>query len=105
MKQTVSVSDFRDSFTKMNRQNNFSYEGLGVLFNYFEELEESTDTEIELDVIAICCDYTECDIQEAREMYSHISEDYPIDDDFIRALQEYTEVLDVGFDQFIIQDF
>jgi hypothetical protein len=105
MKQTVSLSDFMDAFTKMDRQNNFSYEGLKVLFNYFENLEESTDTEMELDVIAICCDYTECSIQEAREMYSHIAEEYPIDENFIRALREYTEVLDVGFDQFIIQDF
>jgi len=37
----------------MNRKTNFSYEGLEILFEYLEELEESTGEEIELDVIAL----------------------------------------------------
>jgi hypothetical protein len=39
----------------MDRGNQFSYEALNMLFNYFEEF----DPEIELDVIAICCEYSE----------------------------------------------
>jgi hypothetical protein len=58
MKTTVSIYDFRREFEQC-RPNNFSYEALGLLFAYFEELEEGTGEEIELDVIAICCEYSE----------------------------------------------
>lgn len=59
MKQTVTLSQFRDEFHIMNRQYQFSYDGLRVLFEYLERYEEDTGQEIELDVIALCCDYTE----------------------------------------------
>jgi hypothetical protein len=32
---------------------------LESLFNYFEELEDGTGEALELDVIAICCEYSE----------------------------------------------
>jgi hypothetical protein len=59
MKTTVNVSQFRDAFRACDRQDQFSYEALGLLFDYFEELEDSMGQEIELDPIAICCDYSE----------------------------------------------
>ena len=59
MKTTVSRYDFERAFVDANRKENFSYEALGLLFDYFEDYEEQTGQEIELDVIAICCDYTE----------------------------------------------
>ena len=60
MKTTVSVYDFREAFRQAGREN-FSYEALGLMFDYFEELEEDIGSEMELDVVAICCDYTEDD--------------------------------------------
>jgi len=42
----------------MGREN-FSYDGLGILFDYLEELESSCGEEWELDVVALCCDYSE----------------------------------------------
>ena len=59
MKQTVSASDFIDAFSAHNRQEQFSYDGLHALFEYLEELESDTGTEMELDVVAICCDFSE----------------------------------------------
>lgn len=53
------LSDFRDAFRQCGRQDQFSYEALELLFDYFEELEDSMGQEIELDPIAICCDYSE----------------------------------------------
>ena len=50
---------FCDSFVRMDRKDNFSYEGKRALFDYFEQLEEDTGEQIELDVIAICSEYTE----------------------------------------------
>jgi len=72
MKQTVYLDDFRQAFNNAGRENQFSYEGLGVLFDWFEEMDNSTGTESELDVIAICCEFTE-------EYYKDIANRYGID--------------------------
>jgi len=58
MKKTINSYDFYRGFEKL-RPDNFSYAGLDALFDYLEELEEDTGEEIEFDVIAICCDYSE----------------------------------------------
>ena len=42
-----------------HRPDHFSYDGLIALWEYFEEYEEDTGEEIDLDVIAICCEYYE----------------------------------------------
>jgi hypothetical protein len=55
MKQTVYLSDFRDAFQRMDRGNQFSYEALELIYDYLEEC----DDDMELDVIAICCDFDE----------------------------------------------
>ena len=55
MKQTITQSDFHDAFIHMDRNDNFSYEARELLFDYFEEIDE----DMELDVIAICCEYYE----------------------------------------------
>ena len=59
MKQTVSASDLRTAFHDMGRADHFSYQGLGALHKYLEELETETGVEIELDVIARDCEFCE----------------------------------------------
>jgi hypothetical protein len=59
MKTTVNFSHFRDSFTKANRTDQFSYDGLYIIFDYLEQYEKESSIEFELDVIAICCDFSE----------------------------------------------
>ena len=65
MKQTIHLSDFRDAFIRAGRKENFSYDGLEVLFDYLEEI----DPEYELDVIEICCGYEEMTLEEINEAY------------------------------------
>ncbi len=67
--QTVDLYQFREAFRRMNRQDQFSYEGLEVLFDYLEQLSEDIGEPIELDVIALCCDYYESSIDELIENY------------------------------------
>ena len=38
---------------------NFSYDGIRALFEYLEDLSEGMGEPIELDIIALCCDYAE----------------------------------------------
>ena len=59
MKQTMNLHDFREAFRRMDRGDQFSYAGLAVLFEYLGEYEDATGEQIELDVIALCCDYSE----------------------------------------------
>ena len=72
MKTTVNFSAFVDAFRNMNRMDNFSREGLEALFDYLKDLESQIGEEIELDVIALCCEYAESDVMT-------IAQDYGID--------------------------
>ncbi len=58
MKKTINSYDFRREFETC-RPNNFSYGGLSTIFDYLESYEEESGEELELDVVAICCDYSE----------------------------------------------
>ena len=70
MIQTITKSDFTTAFHRMGRGNNFTYEGLIALYDYLEDYEDSTGEQIELDVIAFCCEYNEYeDLAEFQEDY------------------------------------
>ena len=70
MIDTITKSSFQDAFHKMGRGEQFSYEGLLALFDWFEEYEDSAGSQIELDVIAICCEYAEYDsLKDFQENY------------------------------------
>ena len=100
MKQTVNFTDFVDTFNGHDRGDQFTYEGLRALFDYIEEYEDSGGEEIELDVIALCCEYAEYDdIQAFWEDYD--KEDYPD----IETIENHTQYIEVGNKGFIIQSF
>ena len=99
MKQTISKSDFRDAFQRCGRGNQFSYDGLGALFDYFEEMEESGCGEVELDPIACCCEFGE--YENIEEFQADYSDDY----ETIEDIQEQTSVIPVGANGFIIVCF
>ena len=69
MKTTINRYQFERAFADADRKENFSYEGLKALFEYFEQYEESTGEEIELDVIAICCEYAEDTFEQIAATY------------------------------------
>lgn len=69
MKTSISIYDFREAFNRMGREN-FSYDGLAVLFDYLEMVEDSCGDEFELDVIGLCCEFAESDWQSIASDYS-----------------------------------
>ena len=85
MIQTINVSDFRAAFHSMGRKDQFSYEGLGALFDYLEEFDGGS---YELDVIALCCDYSEETIEQIAENYNLTADDI---DELETAVREYLE--------------
>ena len=87
MKQTINLHDFRNAFYRMGRKDQFSYEGLEILFAALEEMEQETGEEIELDVIASCCGYAESTIDELiSDYYIDISECDPDDEEAIKEI-------------------
>lgn len=74
MKQTINFSDFVDAFRAYDRYDQFGYQALMVIFEYLEEYEESTGEELELDVVAICCEY-------ATDNWMDIAANYSIEID------------------------
>ena len=100
MKTTIDKDEFKRAFKRMGRETQFSQYGLEALFDHFEQIEDECGIEIELDVIGICCDYTEATADEFREMY-----DIDEDEDVQQYLEENTMVLALGDDEFIIQQF
>jgi hypothetical protein len=95
----VSNSDFIHAFEDMNRGNNFTYEGRQALYDYFTELEEVMGEEIELDVIAICCEYSE--YKNLKEFQNDYGEEY----ENIEDIEDKTTVIKIDDDAFIIQSF
>ena len=59
MKTIVSEYQFVDSFRACGRETQFSVPARRAMFEYFERLEEDSDTEIQLDPIGICCEFAE----------------------------------------------
>tara|TARA_R110000764_G_scaffold40895_1_gene91531 strand:- start:211 stop:516 length:306 start_codon:yes stop_codon:yes gene_type:complete len=101
MKKTINFYDFEKAFVQADRVNQFTYEGKKALFEYLEQYEEDCDIEIELDVIALCCEYAEyANIEEFWLEY--FEGDYP-DEESIMDATNYYSFGDKG--QFIIQIF
>ena len=69
MKQTINFSQFHDAFRNMDRLDNFSYQGLRVLYDWFEMIEDCDESEVELDVVAICCEFSEATPGEIANSY------------------------------------
>jgi hypothetical protein len=95
MKQTVNLYDFREAFKRMGRNDSFTYEGLEVMFDFLEELDEN----LELDPIMFCGWFAEYEnLAELQENYDGI--------ETMEAIEERTTVLPIGkTGRFLIEQF
>lgn len=107
--ETVTESAFRDAFQRMGRTSQFSYEALGLLFDYLDQLSDDTGEPLEMDVIAICCDYSEMTAQEVRDAYgleTPEDEDEAEEADDVRDyLNENTFIAGETSDSFVFAQF
>ena len=106
MKKTIGKHEFWEEFREI-RPDNFSYEGLQALYEYLEEYEEDSSEEIELDVIAICCEYSEyATAQEAALYYDwKPDEDEETNEETAIEYLEYNTSIIVFPGGVIIQDY
>jgi len=84
--QTVSLDRFRQAFQDYGRSDNFSYEALEELYNFYDSLSDDGGQNIELDVIAICCECTEYSEEEFIEAFKHLALEAD-EDDLLCAIQ------------------
>ena len=98
MVKTINQWEFVDEFKRI-RPDNFSRLGLLELFDYFEMIEDSTGEQIELDIIAICCEYSE------YESLEEFQNDYGSEYESIDDIERETEVIRIDDDSFIIAQF
>jgi hypothetical protein len=103
MYQSINQHDFRNAFQNI-RPNNFSYEGLEILFNGLEQYESDADQKMELDVIAICCDFSEMALNEIKASYDieegEEAEEFLSDNTWVLGSHEKN-----GIKYFIFQQF
>ena len=100
MIDTITKYSFQDAFHKMGREDQFSYKGLDALFDYFEMLEEDTDQKIELDVIAICCEYSE--YENLKDFQDNYGDEY----ESLEDIENNTTLIKIeDTEGFIVQQF
>ena len=99
MKQSVNMYQFERAFKNMDRGEQFSYDGLKALYEYLVEYEEDTGTEVDLDVIALCCEYAEYD------SLNEYNDDYGTEYDEIDLIQDDTMLIKIDDERFIIQQY
>ena len=93
----LTFYDFAQAFENHNRQNQFTRAGLSALYDYLEEYSEELGDDLELDVIALCCEFTEYKtIKDALEEYNFTS---------IQELTDNTFILHTNDGGIIVQDF
>jgi hypothetical protein len=77
MNKSINVSQFDDAFRDMGRNDQFTYEGRHALYEYLEQLGDDIGEEIQLDVIALCCEYAEySSLDECAVNYFEYAPDY-----------------------------
>lgn len=95
MKITVTENVFIVQFKACGREDNFSYAGLSALFNHCEAMESDLGDEWELDVIALCCEFSEESYVDVAQNYNIDLDNCEDDEDRFDAVVEYMEVYTV----------
>lgn len=90
----VNRSIFHDAF-KSIRPDNFNYYGLNALYDFFTDM--GNDHDCEMDVIAICCDFSQYESIEDALKECQL--------DGREELEDHTMVLDCDDGSVIIQNF
>ena len=92
----ISSSDFSDLFRRYGRETQFSYRAKIALFGYLNDLALGVSEPIEIDCIALCCEWSEyASVTEAAVACGCVAEepDNETDDEEIDGEKEMLEYL------------
>ena len=90
---SVDFVDFKNAFRRHGRMDNFP-NTLEALFDYLDELSNELEGGLELDVISICCEFSEYSLDELKREYSHLLD--PESEDFIEDLQYEINIINTS---------
>tara|TARA_R100000781_G_scaffold73638_1_gene45955 strand:- start:179 stop:478 length:300 start_codon:yes stop_codon:yes gene_type:complete len=99
MKITLNFDGFERAFQRYGRGEQFSYEGLQALFEWLEDIESDMGEDIELDVIGLCCEYTEYD--NLQIFQDENGKEY----ECIEDIENETIVIPIDEESFIVGNF
>ena len=68
--EKYAYSLFEARFKDYGRLDNFSYQGLRALYEFLIDIAESTGEPIEVDVIALCCEFSEDTAENVLSYYN-----------------------------------
>ena len=89
--KTFNENDFINEFRLYDRMDNFSYKGLRILFESLEQTAIDCGINIEMDVIALCCEYSEDTLADIIDNYDiDVSECIDIED-VIETVEDYLQ--------------
>lgn len=105
MHKRIYLSDFMEAFNDHGRDDQFSPAALEALFEFFEELEADTGDLIELDVIAICCDFTEYENPQDCANELGLNADGMDNEEVIDLIRGHTLVIPLKSGGIVIQNY
>jgi hypothetical protein len=65
----ITKSSFIDAFKRSSRKDQFSYDALGAIYEYLEDYSQDSGENVELDIVAICCEWAEMTWQDVAMSY------------------------------------
>ena len=84
--QTVYSGDLYNLACDMNRGKNFGYSGWQAIGDYLENRSDEIGEDVEIDIIAICCDYSMA--ESADEAWEQVVKFGSIDDEEWEEMEE-----------------
>ena len=65
----VTKHSFIDAFKQSSRKDQFSYDALEAIYEYLEDYSQDSGENVELDIVAICCEWSEMTWQDVAMSY------------------------------------
>lgn len=100
--KTFDKYELKHEFERYGRDY-FSYTACDYILDYFEDIGEN----VELDIIALCCDFTEETAEYIKDNYSNIEEIAKADDidELLDALSNYTWCVETEDNNILYMEF
>lgn len=87
---------FTDLFRQYNREENFTVPARRALFDYLEQMEQDSGSEYDVDIIALCCAFTEFQsVDEINDAYA-----MELDDELDQIQEHFVVVIPVEADHY-----
>ena len=110
----LCADEFITLFDEFDRSENFTRCARYELFQYLDDLSEDMDEDINIDIIGLCCEWSEYTVDELLENFDHMLDDEEREkmdvEALVERLQDATIVITVSHgpgteDTYLIMDF